>query len=432
MGMHPGALERKEATTEKAPEAVIRDFMGAFGEYKAANDSRIKALETKGAADPLLTDKLTKIDGFFDKYEGLNQQITAASQKAAAIDAMNERFDRLETAFKRKGTGDGLETANRIPTWVKAVYNAYAVGVPNLPVEQQKSLNDVAGEFKALNIITDTAGGYLAPIEWVREIIKNVTEISPARQIVRVRQTANKAINIPSRTGQFAAVRVIEGGTKSETTGLSYGMHELTAPEMYALIDITNDMMEDSAFDMQGEIEGESNEQFAALEGREFCTGTGLGQMEGILVSAGIQAIPSGAATTITSNGIINLKYALKTDYVKNAMFLLNRQGLGSVRKLVDLNGAYIWAPGIAQGRPNTIDGDPYLEFPDMPNEGAGTFPMAYGDFRRGYTMLDRIAMDMLRDPFTQATTGKIRLVFRKRTGGKVVLAEAIKKMICQ
>jgi HK97 family phage major capsid protein len=87
--------------------------------------------------------------------------------------------------------------------------------------------------------------------------------------------------------------------------------------------------------------------------------------------------------------------------------------------------------PGIALGRPNTIDGDPYVEVPDMPNEGAGTTPVAYGDFARGYNLVDRIAMEMLRDPYTQATSGNVRFIFRRRLGGQVVLAEAIRKLTC-
>ncbi len=87
--------------------------------------------------------------------------------------------------------------------------------------------------------------------------------------------------------------------------------------------------------------------------------------------------------------------------------------------------------PGLAQGRPNTIDGDPYVEVPDMPNEGAGLYPVAYGDFRRGYVWVDRIQMEMLRDPYTQATSGNIRNIMRKRVGGQVSLPEAIRKLKC-
>ncbi len=223
---------------------------------------------------------------------------------------------------------------------------------------------------------------------------------------------------------------------KSETTGLAYGLEELQAPEMYALIDITNQMLEDSAFDMEAEIREEASEQFAVKEGAEFISGTGVGEMEGILVNAGLTEAISGSAATIAdadgqANGLLTLKYGLKTAYARNANWIMNRTTMGSVRKLKDAEKNYIWMPGLAQGRPNTIDGDPYVEFPDMPNEAAGAYPIAYGDFRRGYTMVDRIAMEMLRDPYTQATSGAIRFIFRRRVGGKVVLAEAIRKLKC-
>ena len=190
-------------------------------------------------------------------------------------------------------------------------------------------------------------------------------------------------------------------------------------------------MLEDSAFDIQAEIDFEATEQFAVREGMEFVFGTGIGEMEGILTNAGVAEVVSGAATAITSDGLISLKYGVKSAYVANANFLMNRATISTVRKLKDLNGMYIWMPGLAQGRPNTIDGDPYVEMPDMPVEGAGLYPVAYGDFRRAYTMLDRIAMEMLRDPYTQATGGAVRFIFRRRAGGKVVLAEAIRKMKC-
>lgn len=413
-------------------EKVVREFMGAFEEYKSTNDTRLKDLEKKGGADPLLSEKLTRIDKVLDGFEDLNKKITMAESTKAAQDALTERFDRLETVLKRGGrNGEGDETKSRVGDWARAVVDSYNLGVPNLSQVQQKTLADIGAEYKALNIATDTQGGYLAPIEFVREILKTVTEISPARSLVRVRNTASKSIQIPKRTGTFAARRVGEGATKTETTGMTYGLEELTAPEIYALVDITNDMLEDSAFDMQSEIEAEATEQFAVKEGQEFITGTGVGEAEGILVNGSVGFTVSGAATTVTADGLITLKHDIKTDYTRNATFILNRTVLGSVRKLKDLNGTYVWQSGLAAGKPNTIDGDPYVEMPDMPSEGAGLFPVAYGDFKRAYTMLDRIAMEMLRDPFTQATGGKVRFTFRRRSGGKVTMAEAIRKLKC-
>lgn len=413
-------------------EKVVREFMGAFEEYKTTNDTRLKDLEKKGGTDPLLAEKLTRIDKVLDGFEDLNKKATLAESTKAAQDALTERFDRLETALKRGGKGIiGDETKSRVGDWARAVVDSYTMGVPNLSQIQQKTLTEIGAEYKALNIGTDTQGGYLAPIEFVREILKSVTEISAARSLVRVRNTASKSIQIPKRTGTFAARRIGEGATKTETTGLTYGLEELVAPEIYALVDITNDMLEDAAFDMQSEIETEATEQFAVKEGQEFVSGTGVGEAEGILVNGNVGFTVSGAATAITADGIITLKHDIKTDYTRNATFILNRTVLGSVRKLKDTTGAYIWMPGIAAGKPNTIDGDPYVEMPDMPAEGAGTFPIAYGDFKRGYTMLDRIAMEMLRDPFTQATNGRIRFSFRRRSGGKVTMAEAIRKLKC-
>lgn len=415
-----------------ATATAIREFMGAFEEYKTANDTRLKDIEKKGGADPLLSEKLTRIDKVLDGFEDLNKKITMAESTKAAQDALAERFDRMETMLKRGGKGGGEdETKSRVGDWARAVVDSYTMGVPNLSAIQQKTLNDIGAEYKALNIGTDTQGGYLAPIEFVREILKTVTEISPARSLVRVRNTASKSIQIPKRTGTFAARRVGEGATKTETTGMTYGLEELQAPEIYALVDITNDMLEDSAFDMQSEIESEATEQFAVKEGQEFITGTGVGEAEGILVNGSVGFTVSGAATAVTADGLLTLKHDIKTDYTRNATFILNRTVLGSVRKLKDLNGTYVWQSGLAAGKPNTIDGDPYVEMPDMPAEGAGTFPVAYGDFKRAYTMLDRIAMEMLRDPFTQATGGRVRFIFRRRSGGKVVMAEAIRKLKC-
>lgn len=418
---------------------AIGPVMTAFEEFKAANDQRLAEIEKKGVADTLLDEKLKKLESTLSNYEGHGQKIMLAEQMAKAA---KDASDRLEVALNRLpaaarvGADDPIQRKARADAWCKSVVRACAIGTPNLTQEEQKILADVAAEVKALNVSTDTAGGYLAPTEYVKEIIKGVTELSPARAIVRVRTTANKAIQIPKRTGQFSAQRVSEGATKTETTGLSYGLEELVAPEMYALIDITNDMLEDSAFDMEAEIRNEATEQFAVREGLEFASGTGIGECEGILTASGIGENVSGSAATIANpdgpaDGLLTLKHGLKTAYAANATWLLNRTTIGSVRKLKDAEKNYIWMPGIAQGRPNTIDGDPYLELPDMPSEGAGTYPIAYGDFRRAYTMVDRIAMEMLRDPYSQATGGKVRFIFRRRTGGKVTLGEAFRKLKC-
>ncbi|MFG1349087.1 phage major capsid protein [Xanthobacter autotrophicus] len=439
MSIHhkPAALlEHKDDNAIGEVKRAVDELMSSHQKFVETNDTRLKEIEKRGVADPLTVEKLAKIEKDIDKYEGLSAKFAKAelAMKAAQDEAKEakDHADELEKRLNRPGAG-GADRADilkkNVNTWARAVIDANTKGVINLSPDQQKALDAVATEMKSMSVSNDTTGGYLAPSEYVREIIKGVTEMSPARSLARIRTTGAKSVMIPKRTGQFAARRVGETETRTETDGLRFGMIEITAPEMYALIDISTQNLEDTVFDLEAEISGEATEQFAVREGMEFVSGTGVGQMEGILVNADVGTVNSGHATLITGDGLINLKYGVKTAYARNGTFVLNRTVLGSVRKLKNSNGDYIWQPGLANGRPNTIDGDPYIETPDMPNEAAAAKPVAYGDFRRAYTMVDRIAMTLLRDPFTQATEGMIRFHFRRRVGGQVVLPEAIKTL---
>ena len=426
-------------------KTAIEQVMTAFEEFKSTNDAAILELKKKGVNDPVVTDKLTKIEATLASFEDANQKATAALLEAKkAAEDEKKHVDELEAKLNRlslKGSSDPAsreeERKARANEWLRATVGAITKGEFNLNAEQQKMLADVKEEYKAMSVGNDTTGGYLAPLEYVREIIKGVTELSPVRSMVRVRQTASKGIQIPKRTGQFAAVWVAEQGTRSETDGLRYGMWEIPVHEIYALVDISEQNLEDSAFDMESEIRFEAGEQFAVAEGAAVVSGNGVGKPQGFMdAGAGLAENISGSAATIAdadgqANGLLTLKHALKTAYTRNAVWALNRTTLGSVRKLKDGDKNYIWMPGIALGKPNTIDGDPYVEVPDMPSEGAGTYPIAYGDFQRGYTLVDRIQMSMLRDPYTQATSGNVRFIFRKRQGGQVVLAEAMRKLKC-
>lgn len=435
------APERKEGDLTAILEEVKKEtgkFMSAFEEFKVANDTRIKEIEKKGAADPVTEAKLATLEAAMKKGEDLNAKLTTLENaaKAAAADAAEAktRAEKLELRLNRPGSGGADPAALKAKhnLFLKASVKLITIGHHGLTEDERKAIDEVNAEMKSLAILPDTAGGYLAPTEYVREIIKAETEISPVRGLVRVRSTVNKSIQIPRRTGQFAAVWVAEQGTKSETTGLAYGLMEINAHEVYALIDISNQMLEDSAFDMEAELRMEASEQFAVAEGAALVSGSGVGRPEGFMAStSGVSTTNSGHATTVTADGLISLKHAVKTAYTANANYVMNRTTLGSVRKLKDGNGQYLWQPGIAAGKPNSIDGDPYVELPDMPSEGAGLKPVAYGDFRRGYTLVDRIAMEFLRDPYTQATGGNVRFIFRRRIGGQVTLAEAIRTLTC-
>jgi HK97 family phage major capsid protein len=399
----------------------------AFEAFKQTNDARLAEIERKGSADVVTRDKLDRIETSLSKYESLNQKLVQA--ELAAKNASETAAD-LAAKLNRLGSGKSAPEADEVKArandWMRAVVRSIARGDGALSESERKSLGGDAVEMKSLSLSPDTLGGYLAPTEYVREIIKAVVEVTPFRAVARTRQTTQKAIQLPRRTGTFSAQWVQEQGTRSETTGLTYGMDEIPTHEMYALVDITNQMLEDAAFNMEAEVRAEATEQFAKAEGAAFLSGSGVGRPFGFLNNASIATVNSGAAAALTADGLLSVYYGIKTDYARAAVWMMNRSTIGQIRRLKDGDGEYLWAPGLAGGVPNTINGAPYVEAADMPDVGASAKPVAFGDFRRGYVIVDRIAMEMLRDPYTQATSGAVRMIFRRRVGGQVVLPEAI------
>lgn len=408
-----------------------------LGEATAETKAKIEAMETDIVKFEDLNAKMVKI--IEAEKERKEAEEEAAKGAKAALEEMGGRIDGIEVALKRapRGGEDAkAELKQRVNAWARAVVYAHNRGEANLNEDQRKALDDSNAEWKALSVSTDTLGGFLAPVEYAREIIKGVTEISAMRPLVRVRTTGSTSIQVPKRTGQFAAQWVSEQGTRSETEGLTYGLEEIPTHEVYALVDITEQMLEDAFLDMEAEITMEATEQFAVAEGNKVVNGNGVGVPQGFLENSDVASDNSGSAALISdangqANGLIDLYHNLKTAYARNGTWTLNRKTLGAVRKLKDGDNNYIWVPGLADLRPNTILDAPYVEVPDMPDVAANAFPIAFGDWRRAYILVDRVQMSMLRDPYTQAPAGKIRFIFRKRVGGQVVLAEAIRKLKC-
>lgn len=432
--------------TELSPELIkeLKDASDALGksfeEFKEANDQNLSQ------RDVVLEEKLAKINEAMDNCsEDLNQKLTALEQErkklaetseemAAEQTKSQERIAELETALARKPVGQSPDEEKHevFENWARATVKSAVYGRDSLQAKESAALL----EEKALSVADDSTGGFLAPNEYVNEILKGVVEMSPMRTITSVRSTSNRAIMIPKRTQTGAAAWVSELGNRSETQNPTFGMEEIPTHEMYALIDISEQNLEDSAFNLEQFIRDESTEQFAVTEGLAFVTGNAVGKPEGVLDNSDVGETVSGSAATIAdssgqANGMIDLYHDLKTAYARNATWILNRSTLGEVRKLKDGNNNYIWQNGLADLRPNTILGQPYVEMPDMPDQAANAYPVMFGDFRRGYIVVDRISMSILRDIYTQATGGLIRFIFRRRVGGQVVISEALRKLKC-
>lgn len=149
----------------------------------------------------------------------------------------------------------------------------------------------------------------------------------------------------------------------------------------------------------------------------------------GLLSDTGVNYTASGSATAILLDGIIDLYYALAPAYRQRGAWLLNGSSLASIRKIKDGNGLYIWQPALAAGQPETILGRPVVEAVDMPDVSGNAFPVMFGDFASAFRIYDRISLSLLRDPYSQATSGLTRFHARRRVGARVVRPEAIRKL---
>jgi HK97 family phage major capsid protein len=362
--------------------------------------------------------KFEKISAELDKQEKISQAKTLELAEVKSLRLEQEaKLASLEADFKR-GNFQGEEKKAKLEE-VKAFEKFLAEGK-----------NDVrfSAEAKYLRTDNNEQGGYLAPSEYVNEIIKNITEVSPVRSVARIIPTTKKEVQIPKRTGLISGGWVGEGAAAVASQS-TFGMETLQAEKMVAFCDVSIEMLRDSAFDIQAQVSQDVAEEFARLEGLGFISGNpGAAQPEGLLTNASIASYNSGAAAALTADSLFAIQGELKAGYDLTWMF--NRKTLHQNIRVLKTSGSgeYLLQMGLGS-LPNTVAGLPYVLANDMPDVAAGTFPILLGDFRKGYYIVDNRNVEVLEDALTQAINGKRRYIFFKRTGGQVVLPEAIKKL---
>lgn len=378
----------------------------------------------------------------FEAFKAENDKLIASGKNTLKesnekLEAMSNRLDELDVKLQRHPAMGGSQPTpeQQAELDVKKKNRAFLeycrYGLDGIDPELKSFLvkADAVRERKAIG----TAQGveFLASPEVTNELIKSVVEFSPIRSVARVRATSATSVKIRKRTGTFAAQWIGKTGTKTETAGLGYGMDEIPNHELYAMVDLSTQDLEDSDFNLEAELNMEFTEQFGVAEGKSALLGDASGEMEGIVTHAGLQAaaVNSGNASALTADGLIELTYALKDAYARNAAYLLKRSSIAAIRKLKGTDNNYLWQPGLSENVPANILGRPYVEAVDMPAVAANAFAIAFGDFRRGYTIVDRVSVSVLRDPYSVSTGGMVRFIARKRVGGQVVNTEAIKLM---
>ncbi|TVR11949.1 MAG: phage major capsid protein [Salinarimonadaceae bacterium] len=380
------ALETKSATDDPQDEGGVEKALADLtSEFKARSDAL--ALEVKGAKD---------------------------EAKAA-----KDRADALELRLNRPGGGAGGET----PIEAKA-FGVYL----------RKGRDFLADdESKSLRIADDVAGGYLrAPDDFVGEVLKQLVEFSPVRQVARVTQIGVSGARMPKRTGTPTARWVDETEDRSETE-MAYGQVLIPTHEAACFIDVSQQLLEDAAFNVDAEVAQDLAEEFARLEADAFVLGNGLKKPMGFMADAEVPFVRTGHASNFPTSHpgdvLVDVFYGLKSAYARNGTWGMNRRTMAVVRKMKDGQGQYLWQEGLAAGQPPTLLGRPVVEMPEMDDIGAGKEPIVFGDFNAGYRVIDRVALALLRDPYTQATKGLVRMHARRRTGGAVVKPEALVKL---
>lgn len=334
----------------------------------------------------------------------------------AAMDELEVRFQKLNLDAKRDDASELTEKKAALFQWMRKGH---------LTPEQIES--------KVLVVSDDTSVGALVPVEYDTEITKGVVEFSPVRSIARVSTIGRQSLRIPKRTGTFAARWVGETQARTETTGLGYSTDEIPAHELYALVDISNQALEDEDYNLEAELNAEFAEQFGVAEGLAFVSGDAVGKPEGYLTNGSVTVRQTATNDVFVANDVIDLYYAPKTAYAARGTWAMNRGIIKAIRKFQDNQGNYLWQPGLAGLAPATILDRPYVEMPDMANAVVDQAKIiTFGDFTRAYRIIDRIGTTIQRDPFTQNTAGATRFIARRRVGGQVVNTEAIQTLKVQ
>jgi len=407
-------LETKTYDTQQTADirAYFDEWMRSFDAFKQANDERLAALE-KRSADVVSEDKVERINQALTEQKRALDELVLAGQRPLlgherkahplAERERKQAFDR----YVRKGDAGGLD----------------------------------ALEVKALSVGSNPDGGYTVPLEIETTIDRVLAKASPIRSIASVRQIGGNVYRKPITTAGAATGWVGETDAVSQTGTPTLAAIDFPAMELYAMPAATQTLLDDSQVDIEQWLAEEVQIVFAEQEGAAFVGGDGSNKPTGFLhytaVADGswswgnLGYIASGAAGAFASSdpadALLDLAYAPKQGYRANGRWVMNRKTESTVRKFKDSTGNYIWQPGLSAEQPATLFGYPVTEVEDMPDIAANSYSIAFGDFARGYLVVDRVGIRVLRDPYS----AKPYVLFytTKRVGGGVQNFEAIKLM---
>lgn len=402
-------IETKSATGEIA--VAVEDFARAFEVFKETNDERLARLESRLSGDVVTEEKLARIDG--------------------ALDEAKRRLDRLALDARRPALAAPDSPRDPASAEHKAAFDLY--------VRSGESHGLRRLEAKALSAGAGPDGGYLVPETAEREVLRRLANLSPIRAIAGVRTISGSSYKIAHALSGAASGWVSETTPRPQTNTPQLAELSFPAMELYAMPAATQTLLDDAVVDLEQWIASEVEATFAAQESAAFVSGDGVAKPKGFLAYpqvaeaswswGSIGTVATGAAGAFPASDpghvLLDLVYALKSGYRQNASFVLNRRTQAALRKLKDESGAYLWQPPGAAGLSASLMGFPVVEAEDMPDIAPGSTAIAFGDFRRGYLVVDRVGLRILRDPFSNKPF--VQFYTTKRVGGGVQDYDAIK-----
>lgn len=435
---------------DNAVLAEIQREVKGFGD----NVKGLKSSMEKDLADVrALAEEAKKVADHPEVKAQIDALSASVAEKHAAVEKtvadMKAQADQIATAMRRTPLGDPKAQADESKA-AAAYFEVKAakagqlkVGAPIDPATVdmdgykawEKSFglylrrDDKPIEAKALSVGSDPDGGYLVPTATSARIISKVYETSPLRQLATVETIGTDKLEIAVDDDEASAGWVGETEARPETSTPRIGIQVIPVHEIYAKPKSTQQMLEDASINVESWLATKVSDKFARTEATAFISGDGIKKPRGLLTYPSgsgrgfISRVASGHATTITADALINTTFALKDFYLAGASWLMKRSTVGAVCLLKDGQGQYLWRPGLEAGRPSVLLGYEVRQADDMPAVAAGTLPIAFGNFRSAYTVVDRLGISTLRDPYSAKPF--VEFYSRRRVGGDVVNFEA-------
>lgn len=349
--------------------------------------------------------------------------------RADAVQKLNDRVGELQSALDKQATamtalqigGPGTDAKQKDPEYSAAFSAHFRKG------EVQAALNKGA----------DDEGGFLAPVEWDRTIIDRLVEVSPMRQIAGQITISTAGFRKLFNLRGTGSGWVGEMAARPQTTTPEFGAVTYTPGELYANPAATQQMLDDSAINLESWLATEVETEFSRQEGIAFVAGDGVNKPTGFLTYAtgaanaaahplgAIPIVTAAAVAAVTTDELIDLVYSLPGVMSQQARWTMNRNSIARIRKLKDSEGNYIWQPALTAGEPSTLLAYPLTEMAAMPNMAANAYPIAFGDFKRGYLIVDRNGVRVMRDPYTNKPY--VHFYTTKRVGGGLLNPEALR-----